>query len=213
MADLTAVPQWVGTAVLGALLAVLGYIAKQLAEWGASLRAAERARRARLAELLALIRAGDVAFWIQGENRDRLVHLLQTRNPSLQPGGQGFDHLLASAYPSMSPDERELHAVIRGITVHTLRPLNDGILAWLKVDTDFRVRPPGQGPREQLARYLTDLEAHLLLWRAKYEAWIPDHPERALVYLADEKRHGIGFPDGGTALVTTLLHGRKWIGA
>jgi hypothetical protein len=213
MTDLNTVPEWVGTGLLAALLAVLGYIAKQLADWVTGLRTAERARRARLAELLALVRAGDVAFQIQGENRDRLVRLIQARNPSLLEHAEGFDHALAIAYPAMSPEERDLHAIIRAITVHTLRPLNDGILAWLKVDTDFRVRPPGQSARAQLARYLTDLEVHLLLWRAKFEAWIPDHPERALVYLADEKRHGIGFPNGGTALLTGLLHGRKWIGA
>ena len=33
-----------------------------------------------------------------------------------------------------------------------------------------------------------------MLWHAKYEAWIPNHPEHALVYMADEKHHGLGFP-------------------
>src|SRR5712691_2980458 len=40
------------------------------------------------------------------------------------------------------------------------------------------------------------LEAHLLMWIAKYSAWIPDTPAHALVYLADEEAHGVPFPSG-----------------
>jgi len=46
---------------------------------------------------------------------------------------------------------------------------------------------------QKLAEYLADLEAHLLLWQANYVAWIPDHSERAVVYLDDNAQHGIPF--------------------
>jgi len=49
------------------------------------------------------------------------------------------------------------------------------------------------------------LQAHLLLWLAKYEIWIPASPEHALVYLADEKEHGVGFPRGLDELVDATL--------
>jgi hypothetical protein len=46
---------------------------------------------------------------------------------------------------------------------------------------------------------------HLRLWHAKYEAWIPGHPRHALVYLADEEQHGIGFPGGLDQVVDEVL--------
>ena len=206
-------PQWLATAVVGAALAVLGYVGKQFAEWFAGLRAQERRRRARLAELLAIIRAGDVAWKVQCENRDRLVGMITVREPALVAAGQGYDRLLALAFPTMGPDERELHQVVRAITIHTFQPLNEMLLKWLAADTEFRVRPPGETPRARLAKYLADLEAHLLLWQAKFKTWIPDHPERALVYLGDEERHGVPFPRGGAAIVASLLQKRGWVGA
>jgi hypothetical protein len=66
------------------------------------------------------------------------------------------------------------------------------MLDWVRSDTYFRV-PNKRVPRE-IAEGLTQLEAHLLIWFAKYESWIPDHPERALVFLGDESGHGPGFP-------------------
>ncbi len=170
-----------------------------------SLWQARRERRARLGTLLALLRAGDVAFRVQCENRDRLYELLKQRLPDLVATAGSYDRAFAAAYRSLTDEERELFAVVRAITVHTLHPLNESLLLWLAADTDFKVRPSGRGPRGELAGFLARLEAHLLLWRAKYETWIPHNMDRALVYLADEKRHGLGFPQGGTALVSRLL--------
>ena len=42
---------------------------------------------------------------------------------------------------------------------------------------------------------------------------MPEHPEHALVYLADEERHGVGFPKGGTELVTSILYQQRRVGA
>jgi hypothetical protein len=205
MTELNALPEWVGTAIIGAVLASLGFLGTRLIDWISAIRAERRARRARLVDLLALLRAGDVAFKIQSENRNRLLARLERRAPELRKRAWGFDKIFARTYPSMTPAELDLHAVVRTITMHTLQPLNEGLLAWLQADHEFKVHRPGKGDRARLATYLADLEAHLLLWRSKYQAWIPTHPERALVYLADERRHGLPFPDGGTDLVGKLL--------
>ena len=42
-------------------------------------------------------------------------------------------------------------------------------------------------------------------WHAKYEALLPSMPEHALVYLADEEKHGIGFPTGIDKIVAEAL--------
>jgi hypothetical protein len=67
---------------------------------------------------------------------------------------------------------------------------------WLKNDTYFKAQKQTNSNLGILAEKLAQVEIHLLLWEAKYQLWIPDHPEHALVYLADEKEHGIGFPKG-----------------
>jgi len=49
------------------------------------------------------------------------------------------------------------------------------------------------------------LQTHLILWNAKYDIWITDHPERALVHMVDEQAHGIGFPSGIDEAVANAL--------
>jgi hypothetical protein len=44
-----------------------------------------------------------------------------------------------------------------------------------------------------------------LLLVFKYETWIPRNPKHALVYMADEQQHGLGFPDGIDQLVDEVL--------
>lgn len=203
MADLSAVPDWLGGAVVGVVVAVLGYVGKAIAESLAAASAARRLRKARLAELLALIRAGDAAFLAQQAVRDKLRTAVAAREPSL--ADLPYDQMFSRAFTSFQPDERELFDVVRAYTVFTFKPLNDALLVWLAADTEFRIAPAGDSPRGLLADYLADLEAHLLLWRAKYNAWIPEHPQRALVYLADESKHGTPFPRHGVALVRAAL--------
>lgn len=61
----------------------------------------------------------------------------------------------------------------------------------------------------ELSELLNQLDAHLLLWLAKYEGWIPNRPDHALVYLADEEEHGLGFPNGiEETLAAVLSRGR-----
>jgi len=205
MIEPAAPPNWAAPAILGALLAVLGYLGKLATDFILEWRKANRERRARLVQLLAMLRAGDVAMKIQCEIRNELADRIYARRPELGQLGLGYDRLFSRAFEDMRPEERRLHGLIRAYTVHTMKPLNDGILDWLRTDTHFRGISPRDHRFGRLSAYLQELEAHLLLWRAKYEDWIPDNPDRCLVYLADEDRHGVGFPRGGTKLIADLL--------
>ena len=64
------------------------------------------------------------------------------------------------------------------------------------------------GKAAELALLLNRLDEHVILWLAKYEAWLPDQPAHALVYLDDEERHGVGFPRGLDDAVDAVLEGR-----
>jgi hypothetical protein len=195
---------WLSPAILGGVIAAMGYVGKLAIDLVTHAIDAHRKRRARLAELLALLRAGRASFRAQCKLRDDLSNLIG-RSPAHEQEGEGDEDLFSSAYPTMTEKERELHALIRAFTVSAFRPLNQSLLDWLKADTYYRAMSPSHRRYGNLASFLAQLEAHLVMWFAKYEAWIPDHPEHALVFLADEHKHGIRFPENGTDLVAEAL--------
>jgi hypothetical protein len=207
MTQILQIPEWLGAALAGALIAAVGYVAKLILEWVGAVNERRRVRRARLVALYSLLRAGEVAFLIQEGHRDELTASIQARDPVTVNSliVKGYDHLFARAYPGMTQDEKELHEIIRTITENTIRPINELLLQWVREDDYFKAQAWGHGPKAELATNLSLLEAHLLLWFAKYKVWIPDQPTHALVYLADEKNHGVGFPKGLQPVVESIL--------
>ena len=130
--QLSRLPEWLVSPLLGAVLAALGYVSTLLLKIVGDAVSRSRKRRARLVELYSQLGATQTAFKVQTENRDRLQQLITQREASLREADLGFDRLFAVAYPQLTPREQELHAVIRSITENTLHPLNTSILAWLK---------------------------------------------------------------------------------
>ena len=207
-------PSWASPALLTGGIAALGYVGKTVAELVLQLRGTALERRSRLVELYALLRAGDAAYAAQRRLLKRLAVRLRRRVPDAAGLPPGFDRLLLETYTVMNEEERQLHGLIRAMTMHTFRPLNQSLLEWLRADRYFRAAPPSHRRLGKLALFLAELEAHLVIWVAKYEAWIPDQPDHALVYLADESKHGVAFPRHGAAILARVLHHpapqRRW---
>jgi hypothetical protein len=204
MKELVDLPEWLGTAAIGAVIAALGYLAKTVIEIVTTARSEHRKRRAALVRLGSLLRASGVAFEIQNELAQRLLEAIQTAHPDVNPVG-GYEKVISRAYPTLSEDERELHTIVRGYTINALRPTNEKILDWVRDDTYFKAGKRKGKLEGELAQKLAHLETHLLLWLAKYEAWIPNDPHHALVYLADEQEHGLGFPKSIDTTIAQLL--------
>jgi hypothetical protein len=204
MTDLVQLPEWLGAALIGAVLAALGYVAKSALELWTAARRRSEARRAALIELHSLLRASGVTFRIQNGHARRLLQMVQRNHPEEVRGAVGYEGHFARAHSRFNAEEKELHSIIRSMTTTVLRPTNQAILEWLRRDTFYKSEPPSARAAGRLPELLSHLEAHLILWHAKYEAWIPDHPEHALVYLDDEKRHGLGFPTGIDDVVAEL---------
>jgi len=196
---------WAAPALLAAFIAALGFIGKTIADLILRFSETARERRSRLIELYTLIRAGDAAFRVQRDLRIRLAEQLRQRLPETARLPPGFDRLFATTYSKMNDEERQLHLLIRTMTVHTFRPLNQSLLEWLRSDRYFRAVPPSHRRLGNLALFLAQLEAHLIIWVAKYEIWIPDHPEHAVVFLADEEKHGVQFPKGRATILAKAL--------
>lgn len=199
------IPEWIGTAVIGAVLAALAFIGKSLVEMYKAYKDTQRLRRSKLIELQSLLKATHVAFRIQNDHARTLTGRIVSNYSEISGKFIGYEDKISGMYNYMNDEEKELHAIIRGITVSALFPTNKAILAWLRSDSYFKASKSKKGLYADLAQMLLTLDSHIILWIAKYEAWIPDHPERALVYLADEKKHGLGFPSGIDDVVNEIL--------
>jgi hypothetical protein len=200
-----AIPDWLGSAVLAAALAAVGYVAKVVLEAIGAAMERVSAHRARLVELRALLLAGKMAFRIQRELAGRLQESISATHTDAGQGRGSLERLFSACHETLTSDQKDQHAVIRGYTEHALRPVNQALLSWLKQDTYYKAKASAKGDLGVLAGCLTQLDAHLLLWMAKYEAWIPAQPKHALVYLADEERHGVGFPTALDGTVDRIL--------
>ncbi len=189
----------------GAVVAVLGYVGKLIVESWQQWRARKAALQAQLLRLQALLKASRAAFQVQAAVRDRLTSDLMERLRSDLPQYEGYEELFSVLHDRMTPGERSLHEIIRAYTEFALRPINQAILDWLDADVHYRGLTRGRGAEIELPSQLNALDVHLRLWLAKYEAWLPNHSEHALVYLEDEKRHGVGFPSGLDETVADLV--------
>lgn len=190
--------------VVAAVIAALGYVGKLLTDAWIKHQATKRERRVLLVELQSRLRATKVSFQIQNTHAIRLFELLKARMPELDTS-VGYDRTLSQAFAKMNQEERDLHAMIRSITVNSLRPANGALLKWLSGDRYFKAQYGGARELRVLAAKLAELQTHLILWNAKYEIWIIDHPERALVYMVDEQAYGTGFPSGIDEAVAQAL--------
>jgi hypothetical protein len=130
---------------------------------------------------------------------------LKGRLGSDLPQHEGYEALFSAVYDGMTPGEQSLHEIIRAYTEFALRPINQALLSWLDADVHYRGLTRGQEAEIGLPSQLNALDVHLRLWLAKYEAWLPNQPEHALVYLEDEEQHGVGFPRGLDKAVADLV--------
>jgi hypothetical protein len=201
------IPAWLGAALVGAVVAALGYVGRLIVDEWRSWRTRRAEETASLLSLKALLDAAGAAFAVQAELRDRLSAMLHQHHPDVADD-QGYERYFSSLHGDFSPDEMEIHRVMRGYTVYALRPANQAISDWLSTDTMHRTLVTADGDVAQLAKMLNQLDAHLRLWHAKYAAWIPDVPEHALVYLDDEQRHGLGFPKGIEGVLQRVIDHR-----
>ena len=199
-------PEWIGGPILAAIIAALGYVANLAINTWLQWRRSIRERQARLVVLQSLLLASHHVFELQAALRNQLCEEFQQKDSSLK--GLPYDEVLARGYLAADPRQKLVHGLIRQYTISAMRPLNQSMLEWLTADTYYKVNTQKRRLKD-LSLALRTLEAHLILWRAKFEFWIPDKPERALVYMADESEHGIGFPIGLDELVGALTGGTQ----
>jgi hypothetical protein len=201
MSTLLQIPEWLASALLGAILGALAYIGKLIIELFQSFKDRRRVQRSKLIELQSLLNATRIAFKSQHGHAVSLTDMIEKNYGEVAQQYNGYEEKISRTFSQLNIEEKELHAIIRSITVSTLFPINSAILEWLREDVTFKATKSKDKVWKALAAKLVILESHLLLWVAKYNAWIPVNQQHALVYMADEKKHGLGFPDGMDLLI------------
>ena len=192
---------WAWPIVLTAIIGAVGWFGKTVYDWREDHRQVYAERLASLQQLSTLLDTSERVFNIQADQRNRLLELLKKNHPDKVDTSAGYDAAFEKLYDEFTPEERELHGFIRAMTVNAMRKLNLAMSDWLKGDAIFQTRAVSLPVRDDLADQLRNLELHLALWHAKYQYWIPESPKHALVYLGDEKKHGIRFPQKVKGLV------------
>jgi len=186
--------EWIRTLLVAAVSAVAAY------GWKSWIENRERKRKeragtiSRLQELKSLLDTSRHLFLMQQAQVQRLMESLRHNHAAEYAKGEGYDERMASCFGQLNDDEKALHGIIRAYTEHSMRRVNEAMQRWLDTDDQFKTGRVQSERRQALADRLRELEMHLLLWQAKLEYWLPANPGHALVYMEDEKAHGLGFP-------------------
>lgn len=191
---LQGMPSWLQTLLLSAATGVVVYWWKEWTERIKRRREDRISIAGRLQELKSLLAASRSVVLIQQERALALVAMLKTNHPFESSLGNGLEDMMARCYPVFNDEEKELHGIVRAYSEHSMRRVNEALQKWVEADKHFKSGQVQSSRREELASRLREMEMHLLLWFAKFETWIPNQPHHALVWMDDEKQHGLGFP-------------------
>ena len=205
MENLTQIPEWLGTAIFGAVSAVIGFFAKNLWDWWSKQHESKRQRRARLERLDRLLDESGNLFRSQRSQAQRLFESVQHAQPSVIEPGQSLDQVFSRAFPKFTRDEAQLHTIIRGVTETAIRRVNTEMADWLQDDDWFKQAKHSSDQLNRLAGELQILELHLNQWHASFSSMFQKEQTLALNYLADERKLATGFPTGIESLVKQAL--------
>jgi hypothetical protein len=206
------IPDWLGTAILGAIFTAIGYFIKTLIDWRQAKRKEHAEILSQLLKLQSLLNASHSLFNIQQDLAKKLIKTLALNHKDKFQEKDGYEETITFCYAFMNDGEKVIHGIIRAYSEYSMKFVNQSISDWLKADNYYITGVVEIKEKKELAAKLTALDTHLILWQAKCEYWIQDYPEHALVYLADEKKHGLGFPENLDEFVTKAVEElqRKW---
>lgn len=200
---------WFGEAVTGAVSGTAVYFYGVWRTAGEKRRIHRASVIARLGELREMLRISRKLFRIQKRKMRLLRDTLKEHHAERCKNCVGYDATFSRCFSVMDEQEKDLHGIIRAYT-YSIQRINQSTQKWLEQDTLFKTDSI-QFLGSELGQKLRALEVHLILWQAKFEYWIPNRPDHAVVYMADEKKHGIGFPPGTDAAVISALNKLKEI--
>src|SRR5207302_6348029 len=95
----------------------------------------------------------------------------------------------------LDEEEHEMLRLIRDLTIHSVKPLNQQMLEWT-TGNSLRLLPERVPALPRLKGLTRELRLHLELWMGRYETVLLPSERHSVVYLDDLKMPGVAFPSG-----------------
>lgn len=204
--NIDSLPEWLGAALIAAVFGLLGFFGRKLLDILEERRKRKRKAIQQLEKLERTLDEAKSVFENQNYLARRLMLLLQSQYADQIPAEVGYDETFYQLYDFMEDEQRELFDLIRGTTINSMHRLNEELSRWASKNSARQLAGKSSPEVDQLDTQLDQLRKHLNGWFDKYEAVFKTSERRSLVYMADEKQHGLGFPGGlGQALNALLV--------
>ena len=203
---MTEIPEWLGGAIVGVIVTTLSFMGKEMYNIVKNRYQRKQIAVQELETLLGLLDESFSIFVSQNNQRNRLMTLLNERHQPNVPQALGFDETFFQMHDQMDQEELELFKIIRGLTAHSMLPVNERLQQWAKDNTARQLVRKNRALAKELDEQLGILRTHLSHWFAKYNSVFKDDEKRSLVYLDDEKHQGIGFPKQLRSVVEKVLN-------
>lgn len=198
---------WIGEMIGTGLASIFGFFAKYGWDYFQAKKRVQKERIRKLETLKGLLVESGNLFEMQNKLLRRLVSTMSERLKLENPSSIGFQTFICENYDKMDEHERDMHSVIRGTTMNSMKIVNTEMLKWLKEDTEFKINSVKyirDTFGDSLVKQLSKLELHLNLWHDKYSVWM-DSEKHCVVYLDDDEKHGVGFPSGIELVIDLCL--------
>lgn len=200
-------PDWAETSISTGLTALLGFLFKYGWDYCQERKELQKERIKKLETLKGLLEESGNLFEMQNKLLRRLVSTMSERIDVMLPSSHGYEAFISEYYDHMNDNERDMHSIVRGTTMNSMKIVNQEMLKWLKEDGEFKINSVKyirDTFGDSLSTQLNKLELHLNLWKDKYTVWM-ENDSHCVVYLDDEEQHGAGFPKGIELVVDLCL--------
>lgn len=190
------IPGWVITGVASGFTAMAGLAAKFCWDWLMEKRELRHTRVTKLEKFSAMLAEGKQLYAMQNKLADSLARTILTRTKA-EGAAPNNEALFSSNYTTLTESELETHAMIRAITLNSLKRIVGEVLAWIDENPEFKnnsIFALKKNVGAELAKKIISLELHLNLWEDKFSVWIPDHEKHALVSIGEDVITGTPYP-------------------
>lgn len=187
------IPGWVITGMASAFTAIAGLAAKFSWDWVMEKRDQKHRRIAKLEKLSAMLIESKQLSNMQYKLADGLSRSIQERL-KLDSFTGGYDSFFSNHFSTFTESELDTHAMIRSISINSLKRVNKEMLEWITENSEFKNNSVFSLRKKfgaEFSKKLTDLELHLNLWDDKFNVWIPHSEKHALITIGDEDSNGI----------------------
>lgn len=146
------IPDWFGEALVGAIFAVIGYLVKSLIDYCVKKNAQKETKKENLKKLSGLLHESKTLFDAQNSMARRLLRRISERFG--EQTKKGYEANFYYFYDQLADEEKDLHKIIRGVTLNSLCRVNKEMKQWLESDLIFKTNSSGLANSDEVSEKL-----------------------------------------------------------